>query len=69
MFPSWPMVLTLCQALGVKCDAFLESPASGLPPSKAGRPRKTIAGDVEASDQADVEKPAAKSAKKPRKKK
>lgn len=63
--PSWPMVVALCQALGVSCDAFMQEPAS-QPPTGRGRPRKATA-----DDQADdVQTPApSEPAKKPRKKK
>jgi transcriptional regulator with XRE-family HTH domain len=37
--PTWDTVLSLCKALGVKCDAFTEEPAD-LPPLQAGRPKK-----------------------------
>jgi transcriptional regulator with XRE-family HTH domain len=39
--PSWETVVALCQALGVKCDAFLQEPSADLPPSKPGRPHKS----------------------------
>lgn len=38
--PSWRSVVTLCQALGVSCEAFLREPAQGYEP-RLGRPRKT----------------------------
>ncbi|HEY7425026.1 MAG TPA: helix-turn-helix transcriptional regulator [Gemmataceae bacterium] len=37
--PSWRTVVSLCQALGVSCEAFLKEPASGHKPGP-GRPRK-----------------------------
>ena len=37
--PSWEMVVALCKALGVGCDAFLQEP-SGACQTRAGRPRK-----------------------------
>jgi DNA-binding XRE family transcriptional regulator len=37
--PSWRTVVSLCQALGVSCDAFLQEPAAGHE-SRPGRPRK-----------------------------
>ena len=39
VYPSWPMVLTLCAALDQLPDAFAQQPVD-LPPLKAGRPRK-----------------------------
>jgi transcriptional regulator with XRE-family HTH domain len=38
--PSWRTVVSLCQALGVSCEAFLKEPAAGHEP-RPGRPRKT----------------------------
>src|SRR5947208_2088838 len=40
--PSWDSVVKLCGALGVTCDAFMQSPAS-LPSPKRGRPPKAAA--------------------------
>ncbi len=40
--PGWEMVVALCQALGVGCNAFLEEPAARAP-ARGGRPRKTVA--------------------------
>jgi transcriptional regulator with XRE-family HTH domain len=57
--PAWPLVLTLCKALGVTCEAFALAPAErpAAEEPKMGRPRKLPVAD--ASD-----KPAAKKAKK-----
>jgi transcriptional regulator with XRE-family HTH domain len=52
--PAWETVVALCQALGVRCDAFLQPPADRPPPGP-GRPRK-----VEASSGADVPGPQRK---------
>jgi transcriptional regulator with XRE-family HTH domain len=41
--PSWETVIALCQALDVKCDAFLQEPGD-LPPLAPGRPRKAANG-------------------------
>jgi transcriptional regulator with XRE-family HTH domain len=37
--PSWRTVVSLCQALGVSCEAFLKEPTAGHKPGP-GRPRK-----------------------------
>jgi transcriptional regulator with XRE-family HTH domain len=37
--PTWETVLTLCQALGVTCEAFTQEPAE-RPPATPGRPKK-----------------------------
>ena len=36
--PAWGTVVTLCKALGVKCDAFLEEPAASVDQGR-GRPK------------------------------
>lgn len=41
--PAWPLVLTLCQALGVDCTAFIQEPAGSAEPRPRGRPRKAEA--------------------------
>ena len=38
--PTWPTVLALCNALGVKCEAFTQEPTADAEPPKRGRPRK-----------------------------
>jgi len=38
--PAWGSVVALCQALGVKCDTFMEAPASTATPAGRGRPPK-----------------------------
>ena len=38
--PGWPTVLALCNALGVKCEAFTQEPTADAEPPKRGRPRK-----------------------------
>lgn len=42
--PAWESVVALCQALGVKCDAFLQAPAER--PARLGRPPKAKALDA-----------------------
>jgi transcriptional regulator with XRE-family HTH domain len=37
--PTWETALTLCQALGVSCEAFTQEPAERSP-ATPGRPRK-----------------------------
>jgi transcriptional regulator with XRE-family HTH domain len=37
--PTWPTVIALCKALGVRCDSFLEEPAERPEPQR-GRPPK-----------------------------
>ena len=37
--PSWEMVVALCKALGVSCDAFLQEP-TGEYRTRAGRPKR-----------------------------
>ena len=51
--PSWEMVVALCKALGVGCDAFLQPPSPDLPPSAPGRPRKASADAGGANAEAD----------------
>jgi transcriptional regulator with XRE-family HTH domain len=41
--PSWSMVLLLCSALGVSCEAFTQTPTGTPGPHPRGRPRKTAA--------------------------
>lgn len=38
--PTWETVLVLCEALGVKCTAFTQQPAT-MDKRGRGRPRKT----------------------------
>ena len=40
--PNWETVVSLCRALGVTADAFLQPPAE-RPPAGRGRPRKDAA--------------------------
>jgi len=40
--PGWEMVVALCQALGVSCDAFMQKP-TGKHQLRPGRPRKAAA--------------------------
>jgi transcriptional regulator with XRE-family HTH domain len=40
--PNWETVVSLCRALGVRADAFLQPPAD-RPPQGPGRPRKATA--------------------------
>ncbi len=47
--PSWEMVVALCKALSVSCDAFLQEPA-GEHKLRPGRPRKDT-GEGKASGQ------------------
>jgi transcriptional regulator with XRE-family HTH domain len=44
--PTWGTVVALCEALGVKADAFLQEPAQ-RPPRRPGRPRKAAEGEAE----------------------
>lgn len=37
---TWPVVLALCAALGVKCDAFDQAPSVDAEPQGRGRPAK-----------------------------
>jgi len=39
--PAWPLVLALCKALGVSCEAFTQE-AEDRPAVGPGRPRKTV---------------------------
>jgi transcriptional regulator with XRE-family HTH domain len=39
--PAWPLVLALCEALGVDCRAFTAAP-SEAPERRRGRPRKEL---------------------------
>jgi transcriptional regulator with XRE-family HTH domain len=57
--PSWEMVVALCKALGVSCDAFLQEP-TGEYRTRAGRPRKTeaTAGEAAATPQPEDMPPA-----------
>jgi hypothetical protein len=44
--PSWPTVVSLAEALGVECTAFLQQPQAGGE-VKPGRPRKPTAEGVD----------------------
>jgi putative transcriptional regulator len=43
--PAWPLVLALCKALGLTCEAFTPAPGEQPPAAepKMGRPRKAPA--------------------------
>jgi len=71
VFPSWKMVLALCKALGVTCDAFTQQPSEDLPPPKSGRPRKSssVEGAPDVQTPAPLSSESATVKKKPRRKK
>ena len=45
--PSWSTVVALCEALGVKCDVFLEEPSPDSEAQRRGRPAKAKEEPVE----------------------
>ena len=51
--PSWPTVVSLAEALGVECTAFLQQPQPGVE-VKLGRPRKPA---LESADQQEPKRP------------
>ena len=57
--PSWDMVVALCKALGVTCDAFLQEP-TGEYKTQPGRPKKAerSIGEAPASQQPEDLPPA-----------
>jgi transcriptional regulator with XRE-family HTH domain len=61
--PSWRTVVSLCRALAVSCEAFLQEPAAGHEP-KPGRPRKATPDADQAAEP--TEKPTAKKGKRGR---
>jgi transcriptional regulator with XRE-family HTH domain len=70
--PSWDMVVALCKALGVCCDAFLQQPTGGYK-TQPGRPKKMASsvGDSSATPQTEElpraqSKPRGRRARKPR---
>ncbi len=53
---TWPVVVALCQALGVGPDAFLQKPAVMLEPER-GRPHKRTPEESASAGQASPKKP------------
>lgn len=43
--PSWPAVIALCKALGVKCDAFLELPGTSETLGRGRPPKRKDGGE------------------------